>query len=167
MTTRRLRAPAALSRRRVVAGPEAAALAVLSALPLAGGLVACRATTPVPDGPDGHGGAGVIEGTVTYRERVALSPEALLEIALFDVTRPDPRDRPIAKQLYAGIGQVPLRFAFAYEPDAIAPDRSYVLLARILEGEQPVFLTTRPVPVLTGGADATAELMLARAGGRS
>jgi|GEM_PF-5132422 len=141
---------------------------MLLVLPLGGGLAACAGVSPergATPAVAGAGGPAVIEGTITYRERISLSPGALLEVALFDVTDPDVRSRPIAKQLYADIGQVPLRFAFAYDPAAVSPDRSYALVARILEGEQPVFLTTRHEPVLTGGADAEVELFLARASG--
>lgn len=164
MPIRPARPPAVLPRRR---GLRAAAAMVLM-LPLGGGLAACAgASAEQGEMPasTAAGGPGVIEGTVTYRERIALSPGALLEIALFDVTDSDLRSRPIAKQLYADIGQVPVRFAFAYDPAAVAPDRSYALVARILEGEQPVFLTLRHEPVLTGGADAEVELLLARAPG--
>lgn len=137
-----------------------AALGLIGALALGPGLAACAGGT----GPAVAGGGldGTIEGTVTYRERIALSPDALLEVALFDMSRPDAGSRPVAKSLYDDLGQVPIRFDFDYEPGVIDPEHDYVLVARILEGDQPVFLTLQHEPVLTKGAGDTVDLMLAR-----
>lgn len=124
-------------------------LAVLAVLTLAGGLQAA--------GPD-----AAITGQVSYRERIALPPDAVLEVTLLDVSRADAAAIALSTRRYAMTG-VPFAFRLAYDPALIEDRRSYTIRARILSGDTVLFRTTRAHPVLTRGAGADLAITLQRA----
>jgi len=96
-----------------------------------------------------------LEGTITYRPRVALSPEAIVKVWLQDVSRPGlPVPEILDEQEIRGPGQVPVAFSLRYDPAAIDPTHTYTLLVRIYEGDRTQFTNARPYPVLTHGACA-------------
>ena len=94
----------------------------------------------------------ILRGTVTYRERIALSNRAVLELTLEDVSRQDVAAPVIAAKSMADPGQVPIRFELAYPSNAIDPRLAYTLRARITDGGRLLFTTDTVVPVLTRGA---------------
>src|SRR5690606_30627331 len=49
----------------------------------------------------------------------------------------------------------PMSFELPYDPATIAGDRAYAVAARILSGNQLLYVTLSPVPVLTNGAPAS------------
>ena len=105
--------------------------------------------------------AAFLTGTVTYRQRVALTPEAEVQVELRDVTSPDPASSaPIAKQLIATPGQVPIPFSLEYDPTRIFGGRSYAISARIVDRGQLQYVTETPIPVLTRGAQAPFEIVV-------
>jgi putative lipoprotein len=102
-----------------------------------------------------------LAGTITYVQRVALTPEAIVQIELKDVSRADLDAPVIAKQILRPAGkQVPLPFSLDYDPADIQPGRAYALTARITDRGQLAFVTDTKVPVLTGGAPANAEIVV-------
>jgi len=115
------------------------------------------APTPVapPPAPPEARPVASLAGTVTYRQRVALTPEAELQVELRDVSRQDVEAPLIAKRVIARPGQVPIAFTLDYDPALIAPGRTYAVSARITDRGQLQFLTDTRVTVLTGGAAAT------------
>ena len=58
----------------------------------------------------GRGPNASVSGTVTYRERLALSPEAKLVVELRDVSYADAAAPLIARQTIPDPGQVPISF---------------------------------------------------------
>ena len=102
-----------------------------------------------------------LTGTVTYLERVALTPEALVQIELRDVSRADAEAPLIAKAvLRPGGKQVPIPFVLDYDVADIDPRGAYAVSARIADRGQLAFVTETPVPVLTGGALMSAEIVV-------
>jgi uncharacterized lipoprotein YbaY len=102
-----------------------------------------------------------LAGTVTYLQRVALTPEAVVQIELRDVSRADVDAPVIAKQILRPAGkQVPLAFSLDYDTADIQPGRAYAVSARITDRGQLAFVTDTKVPVLTGGAPSTAEIVV-------
>jgi uncharacterized lipoprotein YbaY len=81
-------------------------------------------------------GAPSIQGTATYRERMALPPEAVLEATLEDVSRADAPAAVIARTRLSSPGNPPFRFEIAYEPSVIQANHSYVVRVRFLIGER-------------------------------
>ena len=103
-----------------------------------------------------------ISGTISYRERIALSPQAAVEIALQDVSLADAPAKNIAQQRITNPGQVPIHFELAYQPEDIDDRMSYAIQARILEGESLMFINDTHTPVLTRGAGNQVDMMLVK-----
>lgn len=82
-----------------------------------------------------------IAGEVTYRERIALPPDAVLVVELADVSLADAPAIVIAKRRIAPTGQVPIKFEIGFEPKAIQKGRTYALQARITVGGRLMFVT--------------------------
>jgi uncharacterized lipoprotein YbaY/heat shock protein HslJ len=103
-----------------------------------------------------------ISGTITYRERIALSPQAVVEISLQDVSRADAPAKLIAHQRITNPGQVPIPFEIRYKPEDIDERMTYAVQARILEGGRPMFINDTHTAVLTRGAGNRVEMVLVR-----
>jgi putative lipoprotein len=86
-------------------------------------------------------GEKTIAGEVTYRERIALPPDAVLVVELADVSLADAPATVIAKRRIAPTGQVPIKFDIGFDPEAIQKGRTYALQARITVGEGLMFIT--------------------------
>lgn len=107
--------------------------------------------------------AATVQGSAIIRERIALPPGLVLEVALLDVSRADAPAETIATTRIPVTGQPPLAFALPYDPARIAPGRRHVLQARLLRGEEVLFRTDRIHPALAGGPGERHELLLVRA----
>ncbi|MDM0035014.1 YbaY family lipoprotein [Variovorax sp. J22P271] len=102
-----------------------------------------------------------VTGSVAYRERIALDPEAEVVVQLLDVSRMDVAAVVLAEQrIRAGGRQVPFQFELGVDPARIDPRMRYTVSARILQGGQLLFVTDTAHPVLTQGQGSTASLML-------
>jgi putative lipoprotein len=123
-------------------------------------------------GRDGAGAAtgpqSVLTGTVTYRERIALPPNARVEVRLEDVSQADAPADEIAAQTVAANGkQVPIPFALRYSPQSIDSSHRYAVRASITSADGDLmFTTTMHYGVLTGGAaDKPVEIVVQRPDG--
>jgi putative lipoprotein len=101
-----------------------------------------------------------VSGTVTYRSRIALTPEAEVQVELRDVSRQDADAPLVAKQLIEKPGQAPIPFSLEYDPSLIEPGHAYAVSARISDRGQLQFVTETRVPVVTGGAPASVEIVV-------
>ena len=120
-------------------------------------LAACRGN---PD-PTWLESDAALTGSVTYRSRIALPPDARVVVTLEDVSRADEPSTLVATRTIPTRGQqVPIPFELPYDPALIDPARRYAVRAQILRGNEPLFSSTAFVPVLTQGAPANAELVL-------
>jgi len=104
--------------------------------------------------------AATVTGTVSYRERIALPPDAALEVTLEDVSRADAPSGVLGRALVEPAGQVPIRFAIAYDGTRVDPGHRYGVRARITSQGRPLFVSTRSVPVLTHGAGGEVEVVV-------
>ncbi len=104
----------------------------------------------------------VVTGVLTYRERVALPPQAVIEVKLVDVSRADAPSIVIASQVFEAAGrQVPFDFSLSYNPAQIDPRNSYAVEARITVDGQLRFITTQRYAVITqGNPTSNLELVL-------
>jgi len=102
-----------------------------------------------------------VSGTVSYLQRIALPPEAVIQVQLLDVSLADAPAKVIAKQtINLGQRQVPIPFELTYDSTKIDEKHTYSLSAKItLKGELR-FLTDKSYPVVTRGNPARAELIL-------
>jgi putative lipoprotein len=114
----------------------------------------------------GAASAQSIDGTASYRERIALPQGAVLEVTLEDVSRADAPADVIATTRLTSPGNPPIKFSLPYDAKRIVSNRQYVVRARIVHDGALMFTTDTGVAVLTRGAPATATLMLRRVAGQ-
>jgi uncharacterized lipoprotein YbaY/heat shock protein HslJ len=105
---------------------------------------------------------GTIEGTATYRERMAMPPNAVFEAVLQDVSIADAPAIEIARQAIEKPPQVPLAFTITYDSATIDAARTYSVRARILVDGRPWFASDQAYPVLTRGAGRSVQILLRR-----
>jgi len=113
--------------------------------------------------PGAPGGYGILRGTVSYQERIALPSNASMHVTLSDVSRQDAPAAVIAETRIPSEGkQVPLPFELRYERAKIQSTGSYALGATIESDGQIWFKTDSGSRVLTQGNPAEVSLMLMR-----
>lgn len=111
---------------------------------------------------------GVLRGMVSYRERVALPPDAVVKVKLSDVSRQDVAAPVIAETRVLSEGrQVPLSFELRYDPKTIEANGVYAVRATIEAGGESggkmLFTTDTAHLVLTRGNPTQVDLWLVRA----
>ena len=138
-------------------GPMHRACWLLGLVVLASG---CAADQVMPE----SGGArsmAQVTGTVTYRERIALPPTAVVTVKLVDVSRADAPAIVIGEQVIHPAGrQVPFEFSIPYDPSQIQPQYTYAVQARIEDGGRLLFISDRMYPVLTRDAPNHVDMVL-------
>lgn len=105
--------------------------------------------------------AGTVKGSVTYLERIAVPPGAVLEVRLADVSRMDVAAAMLSLQRFA-LDRVPFAFALTYDDALIEPAMSYAVQAEILHGGDVLYRSTQVYPVLTRGAGDSVDIVVAR-----
>jgi putative lipoprotein len=108
--------------------------------------------------------SGQVKGTATYRERIAMPPDAVFEATLEDVSKADARAEVIGQARIERPGNPPIRFEITYDPSGINPKHRYAVRARILVDGKLFFITDQSYPVLTGGQGNEVALLLRRVG---
>jgi len=102
-----------------------------------------------------------IIGTVTYLQRIALSPDAVVNVQLQDVSLQDVPAKVISEVKVATEGkQVPISFRIPYAAADIDPAHSYVVRATILVDENMMFSSTTSYPAITRGAPTEIEIIV-------
>jgi putative lipoprotein len=132
-------------------------------LSLIGWLAACSTTSAVPAG----GGTSVarVTGTVTYRERIALPPTAVIKVQLVDVSRADAPAIVLGEQVTHAAGkQVPFAFEIQFDPATIEANHSYAVQARIEQDGKLRFISDRHYAVITRGAPTRVDIVLRSVG---
>lgn len=93
-----------------------------------------------------------VTGTVSYRQRIALTPRAVVEVRLLDVSRADAPSTTIAEQTVRPAGrQVPISFDVVYDPERIDLRGRYTIQVRILDRNRLRFTNSQAYPVITNG----------------
>ena len=117
-----------------------------------------NATLEVPSGKSPNAS---VSGTVTYRERLSLSPGANLVVSLRDVSLQDAAAPLIARQTIEGPGQVPIKFKVEYSRDDIDSRNTYGISARIIESDgRLAFTNDTAYDVITGGNPSKVDMVL-------
>ncbi len=112
-----------------------------------------------------HASAATVTGSATYRERVSLSPGAVFEATLEDVSRADAPAIVVARFRQPNPGQVPIAFEITYDPRSIHPNRTYSVRATIREDGRLRFASDRINAVLTRGHGSQVRILMVRAQG--
>lgn len=120
--------------------------------------------TPATTNPSTDDSMLAIEGQVTYRQRIALRPDATLRIQLLDVSRQDAEAEAVSKMDWPTNGrQVPIPFSLSYDGSRIVQGHRYALRATLLVGDEVLFRTTDSVPVIANGVTQGIEVNLVAA----
>lgn len=82
-----------------------------------------------------------VRGEVTYRERIALPPGAVLSVQLADVSLADAPAKIIGEQTIKPAGQVPISFEIKFDPSVIRSQMTYALQARITVDGKLMFIS--------------------------
>lgn len=111
---------------------------------------------------------GTVSGTVTYLQRMALPPNAVIQVQLQDVSLADAPAKVVAEQsINLGQRQVPVPFTINYDAAKIDPKHTYSVSARITVDGKLYFLSDKSYPVLTAGKPSHVEVVLKQAGPRA
>jgi uncharacterized lipoprotein YbaY len=139
-----------------------------------GGQVTFRSAQPVPvitgGNPAGNvqilvtpvaGGAtqqpqatstAVVTGTVTYLERIAMPPNAVVTVRLLDESKTGARDVALGEAKFVTAGkQPPYPFAIDYDPGRVVPGGRYTIEATIAVDGRLRYRTAEGYPVITNG----------------
>ncbi|MYK76953.1 MAG: hypothetical protein F4016_08455 [Acidimicrobiaceae bacterium] len=107
------------------------------------------------------GGGSSVSGTVTYRERIALTPGATLIVQIRDTSYADAAAELIAEQVISDPGQVPIKFEVPYDPDDIDSRNVYSVSARIEESDgRLAFINDTAYDVITRGSPTKVDMVL-------
>jgi len=99
-----------------------------------------------------HSNLPAVSGTVTYRERIAMPPQAVVTVQLLDVSRQDVPATVLGEDVIDNPGQVPVSFEISYNPREFDSTHTYAVRAEIRVDGELRFTTTTQYQVLTGDA---------------
>lgn len=131
-------------------------------LPLLIGLLlslGAQATHAVADGMK------TIEGSVWYRERIALPPNAEIKVTLEDVARADAPSELIATTRLVPQGGPPYAFSVQYDPARLHDRGRYALRARIESDGRLLFISTEHIPAFER-EPGPVQILVSRVGDR-
>lgn len=100
-----------------------------------------------------------ITGAATYRERIALPPDAAFEAVVEDISLADAPAQILGSVQFSPAGQVPIRFEIPYREADVHPSRRYGVRVRISEKGRLLYTSTQVHPVLTHGAGTALEMV--------
>ena len=144
---------------------KATILPALVVFLLLGALAACGGaagpTAATREVTSGKAPNASVTGSVTYRERLALTEGARLVVELRDVSYADAAAPLIAHQTISNPGQVPIKFKVEYNRDDIDPRNTYSIQARIVESDgRLAFTNDTAYEVITGGNPNRVDMLL-------
>ena len=108
---------------------------------------------------------GTVQGTATYRERIAMPPGAVFEATLEDVSRADAPSVVVSTVRKDDAGNPPYRFELPYDPARIVPSRRYAVRAQVTLEGRLIFTSDQSHPVLTNGSPDKVEIVMKRVAG--
>lgn len=111
--------------------------------------------------PSGREPDSTVSGSVTYRERITLTPGAKLVVEIRDVSYADAAAPLIARQTIKDPGQVPIDFKVGYNRDDIDPRNVYSVSADIIESDGRLAFTNDTAhDVITRGNSNKVDMVL-------
>lgn len=106
---------------------------------------------------------GVVSGTITYRQKIALPQDAVVKIEIIDASERVRDFVIVAEQTIKNPGAVPIKFQISYPPDKIDPNHQYRLHVRIEDGAgHTLFTGAREYPVITRGSPTSVDVIVDR-----
>lgn len=108
----------------------------------------------------GGGEAAAVTGTVAYRERIAMPPDAVVIVQVEDTSLMDVPAEVIGTQVIESPGSVPVPYSVGFDPGEIVDSHTYSVRATISSGDTLLWTTDTASPVITRGNPLTADLLL-------
>ena len=102
----------------------------------------------------------MVTGTVSYRERIVLPPDAVVLVQLRDVSLMDVAAKLISEQIIKPEHSVPIPFSLPYAAQDIDERMTYSVFATIRSGDRLLFVSDRSYQVLTRGHSDHVDLIL-------
>jgi uncharacterized lipoprotein YbaY len=121
----------------------------LAALLLTATLVGCGGSG-TGDGDSGP----TVTGTVTYLARIAMPPNATIEVTVSDISSSGAQVL-LGKQTIDEPGAVPVPYSVTYDPADVVETDTYAVKATILRDGHPWMANIDVVPVITDGNPTT------------
>ncbi|SFL35192.1 YbaY family lipoprotein [Shimia haliotis] len=106
-----------------------------------------------------------LEGSVGYRERIAMPEGALVEVSLQDISLADAPSQELATVVIRPEGQVPVDYRMAYDSAMVRSGHRYAVQAKIIVDGQVAWRTTQVFAALTEDAPERVDVMLEKAAG--
>jgi copper homeostasis protein (lipoprotein) len=110
--------------------------------------------------------AGSLSGTASYRQRIALPPDAVFEAVLIDAAIADAPACELGRTRLQPAGQPPFRFSISYRDSDVTPGGRYTVRATVRQGDRLLFTTDTFTPVLTAGPSQPLNLVMVQVGSR-
>jgi putative lipoprotein len=108
-----------------------------------------------------------ISGTLTYRDDISLSPNAVAYVRLADLSDKRKSDTTVIQQEVRPDGQLPIPFTLSYKDKWINPSHEYTIDVRVVDNGKLLFISDQKQPVITNGHSNTASVVLHRIGSSS
>ncbi|MCT8161570.1 YbaY family lipoprotein [Pseudoruegeria sp. SHC-113] len=103
-----------------------------------------------------------LSGSVAYKDRSALPPGAVLDVALVDISRMDAPAVTLSSRRWAIEGQVPVDYSLTFDDALIDERMSYAVQATIGVEGKTLYRNTTVTPALTRGAGNEVDIMVDR-----
>jgi putative lipoprotein len=126
-----------------------------------------EAAEEVADTPAVSGDEGMIDGSITYPQRITLPRGAKIVMELFELSGDGGTNTLVTRRTFAAESQVPIPFRLDYDRSRISSTGTYGIRARILVDGALWFVNSAPEPVLTRGNPATVQIVVQPAPVRS
>ena len=101
-----------------------------------------------------------VSGTVTYRQRIALTHDAVATVRLVDQSRADAPSETISEEVINNPHQVPIPFSLTYDPEKIIASHTCAVRAEISDRGRVMFRTTTAYLVITQDRPSQVDLVL-------
>lgn len=104
---------------------------------------------------------GEVGGTVSYLQRIALPPNAVMQVQLLDVSGANAPAIVIAEEkIMLSKRQAPVPFTLSFDPAKIDAKHAYSVMAKITVNGKLWFESDQAYPVLTRGNPAQVKMIL-------
>ena len=135
-------------------------LSALGTLGLASAMLVGCAGGPADSGPSNA--SGLITGTASFRERLALPDNAVFEAVLEDVSRADARAVVLGQQNIGPAGNPPYTVRIPFDASKIDPRGRYNVRTTIRVNDQLWFISDTANPVLQGPDNTQVNVLMKR-----
>lgn len=120
--------------------------------PAVGGMLPESARTP-------HGTEAILEGTIRYRQRMALPRDAVVVVELMKQDE-EREGQPVAQREFTAPGQVPIRFELPYDRAKLDTSNNYGVRVNISVDGAPWFSNETLAPAIVGGTPQDVDVMV-------